>query len=57
MSVGSVSKVKSRCFFGLCSTFIHYKIDGRANWIFILTPEMQTSPEKVINQAGIEEGK
>lgn len=51
MSVGSVSKVKSRCFFGLCSTFIHYKIDGRANWIFILTPEMQTSPEKVINQA------
>jgi ABC-type multidrug transport system permease subunit len=51
MSVGTVRKVKSRCFFGLCSTFIRYKIDGRTNWLFILTPEMQTSPEKVINQA------
>jgi len=51
MSVSTVKKVKSRCFLGLCSTFIRYKIDGRTNWIFILTPEMPTSPEKVINEA------
>ncbi|MFT6923033.1 MAG: hypothetical protein ACJA1C_002041 [Crocinitomicaceae bacterium] len=51
MSVSTVRKVKSRCFLGLCSTFIRYKIDGRTNWIFILTPKMPTSPEKVINQA------
>ena len=51
MSVSTVKKVKSRCFLGLCSTFIRYKVDGRANWIYIITLEMPTSPEKVINQA------
>lgn len=51
MSVSTVRKVKSRSFLGLCATFIRYKVDGRTNWIFILTPEMQTSPEKVINKA------
>ena len=51
MSVSTVKKVKSRCFLGLCSTFIRYKVDGRTNWIFILTPKPTTSPEVVINEA------
>lgn len=51
MSVSTIKKVKSRCFIGLCWTFIRYKVDGRTSWIFILTPKMPNSPEKVIIEA------
>ena len=51
MPVGSVKKVKSKSVLGLYWTSIRYKIDGRANWIFIVTQKLKNSPEEIINQA------
>lgn len=51
MSVSTVKRVKSRCLLGLCWTYLRYKIDGRTNWIFIVTSKLEFSPEYYINSA------
>lgn len=45
MSVSSVKRIKSKCVMGFCWTSIKYTFDGRTNWIFIITSQLETSPK------------
>ena len=46
-----VSFIYKHCLLGLCWTYLRYKIDGRTNWIFIVTSKLEFSPEYYINSA------
>jgi len=51
MPIRCVKSAKTRRFLGSCFTTLHYTMDGRSKWVFMITKNCENNPDIVLMEA------